>query len=179
MVSITGTIEHTKTLTYLLLHAKLKQRNLAVILIGLKNAFGKVHHQFLRKTLLFHNITDSMIDLILCAYDNFFLSITSKSFITNQIKVDRGVLHGDCLSPLWFNLYINTLVNTVKNEKLNCFGYVYYFSFKPRNWFQFADDTAIVASSDEDNQLLINDFIKWCMWADLSFRIDKCHVFGT
>ena len=132
---ISGTIEHTETLTYLLRHAKLKQRNLVVTLIDLKNAFGEVQHQFLRKTLSFHNITDSVIDLVMCAYDEFYLSITTKSFFTNPIKVDRGVLQGDCLSPLLFNLCINTLVNTVKNEKLNCFGYVYDFSFKPRNWF--------------------------------------------
>ena len=24
---------------------------------------------------------------------------------------------------------------------------------------------------------MINGFIKWCTWADLSVRIDKCHVF--
>ena len=84
----------------------------------MKNAFGEVHHQFLRKTLSFHNIPDSVIDLVMCAYDEFYLSITTKSFFTNPIKVDRGVLQGDCLSPLLFNLCINTLVNTVKNEKL-------------------------------------------------------------
>ena len=44
---ISGTIEHTETLTYLLRHAKLKQRNLVVTLMDLKNAFGEVHHQFL------------------------------------------------------------------------------------------------------------------------------------
>ena len=117
-----------------------------------------------------------MIYVIICTYDDFYLSITSKKFIKNRIN--RGVLQGDCLSPLLFNLCINILLNTVKNEKLNCFGYVYGFYFKPRNWFQFTDDTAIVISSEEDNQLLINGFIKWCMWADLSVRIDKCHVFG-
>ena len=58
---ISGLIEHTQTLTYLLRHAKLKQRNLVVTLIDLKNAFDKVHHQFLRKTLSFHNIPNSMI----------------------------------------------------------------------------------------------------------------------
>ena len=95
--------------------AKLKQRNLLVTLIDLKHAFGEVHHQFLRKSLSFHNISDSVIDLIICAYDEFYLSITKKSFFTNPIKVDRGILQGDCLSPLLFNLCINTLVNTVKN----------------------------------------------------------------
>ena len=60
------------------------------------------------------------------------------------------------------------VVSTVKNEKLNCYGYIYDFSIKACNWLQFADDTAIVTSSEDDNQLLMNGFIKWCTWADLS-----------
>ena len=115
---ISGTIEHTETLTYLLRHAKLKQRHLVVTLIDLKNAFGEVQYQFLQKTLSFHNMPDSVIDLVICAYGEFYLSITMKSFFTNPIKVDRGALQGDCLSPLLFNLCINTLVNTVKNGKV-------------------------------------------------------------
>ena len=42
--------------------------------------------------LSFHNIPVSMIDLVMCAIDEFYLTITSKSFLTNPIKVDRGVL---------------------------------------------------------------------------------------
>ena len=139
-------------------HAKLKQRNLVVTLIDLKNAFGEVHHQLIRKTLSFHDIPDSMIYVIICTYDDFYLSFTSKKFIKNRIN--RGVLQGDCLSPLLFNQCINILLNTVKNEKLNCFGFVYGFYFKPRNWFQFTDDTAIVISPEEDNQLFNKRFYK-------------------
>ena len=94
----------------------------------------------------------------MCSYDKFYLSVTTKSFFTNPSKVDGGV----CLSPLLFNLCIKALVNTVKNEKLNCFGYVYDFPFKPRNRFQFADGTAILTSSEKDNQILMNGFMKWC-----------------
>ena len=111
-------MKHTKTLTYLPRHAKLKHRKLIVTLIDLKNAFCEVHHQFLQKTLSFHNIPDSIIDLIMCAYDDFNLSITSKIFVTNRIKVYRGVLQGGCLSSLLLNLCINTLANTVKMKNL-------------------------------------------------------------
>ena len=41
---ISGTIEHPQHLTYLINHARLKQRSLCVSLIDLKNAFGEVHH---------------------------------------------------------------------------------------------------------------------------------------
>ena len=91
---ISGTIEHTETLTYLLV------TYLVVTLIDLKNEFCQVHCQFLRKSLTFLNLPDSMTDFVMCAYDEFYLSITLKSFFTNPIKVDRGVLQGTCLSPI-------------------------------------------------------------------------------
>ena len=97
---LSGTIEHTETLTYLLRYAELKQRNLVVTLIDLKNEFCQVHCQFLRKSLTFLNTPDSMTDFVMCAYDEFYLSITLKSFFTNPIKVDRGVLQGTCQSPI-------------------------------------------------------------------------------
>ena len=40
------------------------------------------------------------------------------------IKVQRGVLQGDSLSPLLFNLIVNTLINTIKSEKVECMGYM-------------------------------------------------------
>ena len=67
---------------------------------------------------------------------------------------------------------------TLKSEKLKCLGYIYDTFSSPRQWLQFADDTAIVTSLETDNQLLLNLFTKWVMWADLDIRIDKCHTFG-
>ena len=83
-----------------------------------------------------------------------------------------------CLSPLLFNLVVNTLVECIKQEKVNCLGYVSSELILPRHWFQFADDTAIVSALEEDNQHLCNGFSKWTMWADLVIRVDKCHTFG-
>ena len=98
--------------------------------------------------------------------------------MTHKIPVGRGVLQGDSLSPLLFNLCFNTLMVTVKSERLKCLGYVYDTLSGPRQWLQFADDTAIVTSLESDNQLLLNLFTKWVIWADLKVRIDKCHTFG-
>ena len=67
---------------------------------------------------------------------------------------------------------------TVKQEKLKCTGYIYENSMSPKNGFQFADDTSIVTALEEDNQLLLNLFAKWCVWADFIIRIDKCHSFA-
>ena len=66
---------------------------------------------------------------------------------------------------------------TIKKEQLKCLGYCYDNFSNSRQWLQFADDTAIITSLESDNQLLLNIFTKWIVWADLPVRINKCHTF--
>ena len=53
---ISGTIEQTELLTYIIKNAKLKQKQLVVTLFDLKNAFGEVHHNLIRKIFEYHHI---------------------------------------------------------------------------------------------------------------------------
>ena len=98
--------------------------------------------------------------------------------MTSPIKVQRGFPQGDSLSPPLFNLIVNTLIKTVKSEKVECMGYVYQGCLSPKHWFQFPDDTAIKTALEKDNQLLSHFFLKWITWADLIICMCKCHTFG-
>ena len=95
-----------------------------------------------------------------------------------MLFVTYNYCYWDCLSPLLFNLCVNSLINTIKDERIHCLGYVNDVSLRPRHWFQFADDAAIISAHNEDNQLLCNAFSKWSSWADLYIRVNKCHTFG-
>ena len=57
-------------------------------------------------------------------------------------------------------------------------AYNFWNSLAIRNWFQFADDSALVVSTEQDSQILLNLFKKWCKWANLIVWIDKCKTFG-
>ena len=166
--SILGTIEHTQHLTYLINHARLKQRSLCVSLIDLKNAFGEVHHDLIKAVLDYHHVPPAMSALVRSLYDGFKISVAGDGYITNPIRVDRGVLQGDSLSPLLFNV-----IKTVEDKRIKCIGYVAEKTLSPRHWSQFADDTAIVTALEEDNQRLLNLFTKWSSW------VDQCHSFGV
>ena len=175
---VSGTVEHTELLTHIINHAKRKQKQLVVTLFDLQNAFGEVNHNLIRKVLDFHHVPDDVTNLILSQYSEYFISIFTSKYNTHPINVQRGVLQGDCLSPLIFNLCVNTLVVSVKSMEVNCLGYVFADGLLPRHWFQFADDTAIVSALEADNQYLCNAFSKWATWSDLKIRVDKCHTFG-
>ena len=137
---ISGTIEHTELMSHLINHARQKQKSPVVTLIDLKNAFGEVHHELIRAVLRFHHIPRSIEKFILHLYDGFHISVAANGFLTDPIPVQRGVLQGDCLSPLIFNMCVNTLITTIDQEKVKCLGYVCENTLSPKHWFQFADD---------------------------------------
>ena len=176
---IPGTIEHTELLTYIINHSRRKQRDMVITLLDLKNAFGEVSHDLLRMTLKFHHVPEEIISLINEFYTDYHVSVGTKSFVTDPIAVERGVLQGDCLSPILFNLCFNTLLRTIDEERIRLIGYYFNECLTPRHWFQFADDTAVITSSSEDNQLLLHVFSKWCTWSGLIVRVEKCKTFGV
>ena len=79
-----------------------------------------------KKCLLLFSLIKKII-ILQNLYSNY-ISILMDSFMTSPIRVYRGVLQGDSLSPLLFNNIINTLYNTIKYEKIECMGYF----FKPK-----------------------------------------------
>ena len=140
----------------------------------MKSSFGEVDHKLLAEVLEYQKVPDHIITLITSLYTDYFISVATDSYLISPVKVRRGVLQGDSLSPLLFNLIVNTLITTIKQEKLECMCYV-CDGVSNRN--KFADDTAIVSFLESDNHFLCNGFLKWSRWAGLIMRVDKCKCF--
>ena len=115
--------------------------------------------------------------MIKSLYTNFKTSIITSDFNTPFVEVGRGVLQGDCLSPLLFNLCFNTFIQHIKSEKYQQFGFSYKL-LNPIHWFQLAHDAAVITGQESENQHLLNRFAIWCQWSDMIIRVDKCSTFG-
>ena len=133
---VSGCIGHKETLIYMINYARKKQRNLVVTLLDLKNAFGKVDQELISYVLKFHHVPGHIIQLIQSLYTDCHISIATDGYLTRRITVEKGVLQGDCLLPLLLNLVINMLINTIKQEKLNCMGYIYNGCIPSKHWSQ-------------------------------------------
>ena len=97
---------------------------------------------------------------------------------TSFLRIERGVLQGDCLSPLIFNLLINTFIQYVCQERFLQLGYLLPKLLRPIHCFQFVDDTAIATGQEYETQVLLNAFTEWCTWSSMIIRVDRCHTFG-
>ena len=76
----------------------------------------------------------------------------------------------------------NTFIQFIKQEKYKQLSFSTHDAtdrlFTPIHWFQCADDAAVVITDECEHQLLLNCITKWCQWANMIIRVDKCITFG-
>ena len=152
-------------------------RSLVITLLDLKNTFGEVYHNLIPEILKYYHIPDHIQQPVLSLYSNFQTSIVTSTFQTPFITVGRGVLQGDFISPLTFNLCFNTFIRYISDHKFKQFVFP-LGSLYAIHWFQFADDASVITSLENENQTLLNHVTRWCTCANMIIRVDKCFTFG-
>jgi hypothetical protein len=145
--NLSGTLEHTAQMTNIINQARIKQRSVVITLLDLKNVFGEVHHNLIQSVLDYHHIPEQINEIIKSLYTDFNTTIITAELSTPFITVGRGVLQGDCLSPLLFNMCFNTFIQHIKVDKYRQFGFMTKF-LNPIHWFQFADDAAVISGQE-------------------------------
>ena len=135
-------------MSHLINQARAKQRSIIITLLDLKNAFGEVHHNLITDVLSHHHIPQKIRELIKHLYTNFFTCVSTSEYTTEFIHFGRGVLQGDCISPLLFNLIINTFIQHIKQKEYEQLGYKFSKYFSPRHWYQFADDASVITGQE-------------------------------
>ena len=66
----------------------------------------------------------------------------------------------------------------MKHEQYEQFGYKFMSYLTPRQWYQIAAAAAVISVLESENQILLNLFSRWCSWAAMIIRVNKCHSFG-
>ena len=138
----------TAQLAHIIRQAKKKQRSLVVTLLYLKNAFGEVHRNLIPLVLDYHHVPPELIEYIMSLYKDFATTVVTDSYTTSFLRIERGVLQDDSLSPLIFNLLINTFIQYVRQERFSQLGYSLSKLLRPTHSFQFADGAAIATGQE-------------------------------
>ena len=143
MTGMSGTFEHIAERD-IINHTRKQQRSVTITLIELENALGEVHHSLNQSVLCYYHIPDEINCIVKLLSSDFRLLIITNEFCTKCTAVENGLLQGNSISPLTFNLVINNFAQYAKKEKSTNFRYRSFKGSFPRNWFHSVVVTFIV-----------------------------------
>ena len=119
-------------------------KNIFATFIDFRKAFDYVDRDLLFAKLAETGITGSIFELTQQMYRNTVNVIWVNNMLTDEFTSDQGVKQGDPISPTHFGLYINGLIQDLKEAgvgvKLDagppgvCFGICWWYSFTIGMW---------------------------------------------
>lgn len=167
-----GTREALFSLTVLLQKCRDQRKDVYMCFIDYQKAFDCVKHTELIRLLQERKIDKNDLRFIKNLYMNQTASVRVGSETTQSFPIEKGVRQGCVLSPLLFNLYSeavfeSALKDTEDGIKIN--GQVV-------NNLRYADDTVIIADSQEALQRLIDKINNEGERLGLKINSDKTKV---
>jgi hypothetical protein len=142
--------------------------NLGVI--DLQKAFDKVDHYALLNILMNKNIHFQIIDVLHNWLTNSDFLVKWDNTISDKINIFSGVRQGGILSPLLFNIYVDSLLTKLELSGLGCF-----VNKKCSNSLMYADDLVLLSISITDLQNMLNICHLELMKLNLPINISKSH----
>lgn len=98
-------------------------------------------------------MSSKVINVIKHLYENSFTQISGPEGDTNKIDMTEGILQGETMSPLLFNLYISEIENILRTSDIPGVKITHRFVLQI---LCYADDMVLLASSPGGLQRKIN-----------------------
>ena len=168
---MSGTLEHTQALSEILQYYRRNKRQYCLTQFDLSNAFGSVPHNIIFEALRWANVSPQIVSYVESMYSHAEMRIKCVEGLSRAIPIHRGVLQGDTLSPIIFNLVMETVLRYLKQS---CPRYGLDYPDTPRHFLKaHVDDLTILTSSDTDMQHATNTLETALRRIGLSINVDK------
>ena len=144
--------------------------------IDFKKAFDSINQQKMFYKLRKNGINGKLLNLLKNIYKKSQCSLKINNKLTQFFKYEKGVIQGNPLSPILFNIYINDLfaeLEKVNNSPVTLDGNNRIYAL------MFADDLIILSTSKKGLQDSLNVLEPYCVKWDLEVNLKKtkCVVF--
>ena len=114
---LAGCIEHTAAISQCVRHAKQNRKPLCMVQYDLTNAFGSVPHEIILAALKWARIDSVIVEYVEQMYQGSSLRLKLAGGLSEPIPAQRGVLQGDTLSPILFNMVMEVVYRYIRKAR--------------------------------------------------------------
>ena len=160
-----------------------KNKNIDSLLISLdaKKAFDSVDHNYIKETLYAYGFGENFIKTFNLLYKEITSRVLINGYLSEAIKIKRGVKQGDSLSCALFIICIDPLLRNINNShKIRSIKPDVDLNLKQSKYFKagaYADDISVVCPDDRLSvQEVFNEYNRLTLRSGLELNADKTEV---
>ena len=171
-----NTSRQIQTIIGALEDARLTNKDIYLTYIDFKNAFGSIDHARLLAIMADLGYPLDAVKIVGNIYNHSTTAFTGNSFgTTPPIKINRGTIQGDTLSPYLFIIFLEPLLRWLEKDDMG-----YHFNTSPSTCTTsaYADDLAIITDNIKHIQPQITKLQKFAEWAHMDLNLSKCAITG-
>ena len=139
--------------------------------IDYKKAYDMVPHSWIRHCLIMYKISHEVVNFIEQTMKTWRVDLTAGTRSIAETKIQRGIFHGDVLSPLLFLIAMMPLNHILRK----CYaGYKLSRSQEKINHLMYMDDIKLFAKNEKELETLIHAVRIYSQDIGMEFGIEKC-----
>jgi hypothetical protein len=144
--------------------------NVYIASLDAAKAFDSVNHFKLFSALLKKGLPFWFVDIIANWYLKLSVVVRWNGFNSGVLRILSGVRQGGVLSPSFFNVYIDSVINRLRTSSLGCYYYCCYVGC-----IMYADDILLLSASVIDLQHMLDLCGSEGNELGITFNIKKSH----
>ena len=142
-----------------------------IAFLDIKGAYDTVNRDILWSRCRRMGIKGGDLNLLRCLFDEASATVRIGGQMSRRIPMGRGVLQGSLLSPMLFNIFIDTLPRILRRKHPS-----FLLGSSRVNSFLYADDIVLISSSEEHLQRMLNTCEQHSISHGYVFSPSKCEI---
>ena len=138
-----------------------------------KRCFDFISHQLLWQKLTRLGVSTKILKTIISLYSQACFTVRTPTGHSNSAEVSEGVLQGEILSPLLFNLFVADMEEFFRRRGRRGLSITHK---RDLLILMYADDTAIIGYSEGDCQRKLKDLEDYCEENHIEVNVKKTEI---